>query len=102
MTARSANSVVTFTQPFKRGETYGIGMTFSAVNGRIEVDVFFTRQGRETGRWNLHEEGDSVEDLPVTGLEGFHDLSCAIGTYTGVGFEIVFDPKRWLYQPAGY
>ncbi|KAK4220056.1 hypothetical protein QBC37DRAFT_407705 [Rhypophila decipiens] len=92
----------TFTDPFRRGETYGIGMTFTANNGRIEVDIFFTRQGRETGRWNLHEEGDSEEDLPVTGLEGFHDLSCAIGTYTGVEFDIIFDPNRWLHRPAGY
>ncbi|KAM7209005.1 SPRY domain containing protein [Naviculisporaceae sp. PSN 640] len=91
-----------FTEPFKRGERYGIGMTFTAANVRVEVDIFFTRQGREIGRWNLHEEGDSEQDLPVTGLEGFHDLSCAIGTYTGVDFDIIFDPNNWLYRPDGY
>ncbi|KAK3329090.1 hypothetical protein B0H66DRAFT_469726 [Apodospora peruviana] len=93
-----------FTVPFKRGETYGIGMTFSvaAGGGRIETNIFFTRQGRETGRWNLHEETDAEQDLPVTGLEGYHDLSCAIGTYTATQFDVIFDPSRWLYKPAGY
>ncbi|KAK3693482.1 hypothetical protein B0T22DRAFT_41262 [Podospora appendiculata] len=87
-----------FTTPFRRGETYGVGMTFREEEGRVEVEVFFTRQGKESGRWNLHEETDSAQDLPVTGLEGFHDLSCAVGTYGGVSFEAVFEPKRWLYR----
>ncbi|KAK0631652.1 hypothetical protein B0T14DRAFT_502070 [Immersiella caudata] len=88
-----------FTEPFRRGETYGIGMTFKAVaGGRIETEVFFTRQGRMSGGWNLHEETDAKEDLPVTGLEGYHDLSCAIGTYQAVAFDVIFDPARWLYK----
>ncbi|KAK0657705.1 hypothetical protein B0T16DRAFT_402364 [Cercophora newfieldiana] len=90
-----------FTEPFRRGETYGIGMTFRAVDGgRIETEVFFTRQGRVSGSWNLHEETDAKEDLPVTGLEGFHDLSVAVGTYQAVAFDLVFEPARWLYKPA--
>ena len=89
-----------FTEPFKRGETYGIGMTFRVVDGgRLETEVFFTRQGRLSGSWNLHEETDAEEDLPVTGLEGYHDLSCAVGTYKAVAFDVVFDPARWLYKP---
>jgi len=89
-----------FTQPFRPGETYGMGMTFRrGSNGGLEVEVFFTRQGRLDGKWNLHEETDAVEDLPVTGLEGFHDLSCAVGTYKGTEFEVVFDPVRWLFRP---
>ncbi|KAK3335304.1 hypothetical protein B0T19DRAFT_446998 [Cercophora scortea] len=90
-----------FTAPFRRGETYGVGMTFRQQEegrGRMEVEVFFTRQGRESGRWNLHEETDSAQDLPVTGLEGYHDLGCAVGTYGGVSFEVVFEPGRWLYR----
>ncbi|KAK4444263.1 hypothetical protein QBC34DRAFT_415432 [Podospora aff. communis PSN243] len=89
-----------FTEPFRRGETYGIGMTFTVgTGGRIETNVFFTRQGRMSGGWNLHEETDAKEDLPVTGLEGYHDLSCAVGTYKAVAFDVVFDPARWLYKP---
>jgi hypothetical protein len=91
----------TFTQPMKRGETYGIGMTFAAqAGGRIETDIFYTRQGQEVGRWNLHEETDAKEDLPVTGLEGYHDLSCAVGTYQETSFEVIFNPSRWLYRGA--
>lgn len=97
-----------FTSPFVRGERYGVGMTFTAVNAagagglRIETDVFFTRQGREAGRWDLHEETDAQQDLPVVGLEGYHDLSCAIGTYGAVGFKLFLRPEDWLYKPAGY
>lgn len=74
-------------------------MTFTAqAGGRIETDVFYTRQGQEVGRWNLHEETDAKEDLPVTGLEGYHDLSCAVGTYQETSFEVVFNPSRWLHR----
>ena len=89
----------TFTQPFRRGETYGIGMTFTPVSqGKLEVEVFFTRNGSESERWNLHEETDKEQDLPVTGLEGFHDLSCAIGTFDMVSFDVIFAPERWAYK----
>ncbi|KAL2137885.1 hypothetical protein VTI28DRAFT_7918 [Corynascus sepedonium] len=92
-----------FTTPFAPGERLGIGMTFwDAGAGRVEAEIFFTRQGREIGRWNLHEETDAEQDLPVTGLEGYHDLSCAIGTCGETGFEVIFDPARWLHRPAGY
>lgn len=89
-----------FTEPFRRGETYGIGMTFRPSQRGLDVDVFFTRGGRWIGGWNLHEESDAEQDLPVTGLEGYHDLSCAIGIYQAEGIEIVFDPARWLYKPV--
>ena len=90
-----------FTEPFRRGETCGIGMTFrpGSGGGAIETEVFFTRGGRVVGDWNLHEETDAHEDMPVTGLEGYHDLSCAIGAYKAVTFDIIFDPARWAYQP---
>ncbi|KAM0284270.1 hypothetical protein ACHAQH_002061 [Verticillium albo-atrum] len=90
-----------FTDPFRVGETVGIGMSLSPRgDGSINVDVFFTREGKIVGSWNLHEEGDAEEDLPVTGLEGFHDLSCAIGTFNQNSFEIIFEPSRWKYQDA--
>ncbi|KAF7537620.1 hypothetical protein G7Z17_g12818 [Cylindrodendrum hubeiense] len=89
-----------FTDEFRRGDTYGIGMTFRAVGqSKPQVDIFFTRNGTMTGGWALHEETDSREDLPVTGLEGLHDLSCAIGTYDAVSFEAIFDATKWLYNP---
>ncbi|SPO02402.1 uncharacterized protein DNG_05075 [Cephalotrichum gorgonifer] len=90
---------LSFTQPFKRGETYGIGMTFEPVDGKIEVECFFTRGGKLDGKWDLHEEQDADVELAVTGLEGFHDLSSAVGTYKGTSLEVVFDPARWKYRP---
>ncbi|KAH8649462.1 hypothetical protein BGZ60DRAFT_422381 [Tricladium varicosporioides] len=103
-----------FTQPFKAGDTIGLGMTFTArdmsappsygpaqttVSVPINVDIFFTRNGRKDGGWNLHEEGDAEEDLPVTGLEGLNDLYAAVGTFENVEFEIVFNPGEWMYHP---
>lgn len=107
-----------FTSPFKAGETLGIGMTISKrdltappaysdgpsqaqteATTPINVEIFFTRDGRKTGGWNLHEEGDAVEDLPVTGLEGMHDLYAAVGTFENVEFEIVFNQGEWMYRP---
>jgi hypothetical protein len=105
-----------FTAPFKADQTLGIGMTFTARNvdqplgynegpvkttatTPINVEIFFARDGRKTGGWNLHEEGDAVEDLPVTGLEGMHDLYAAVGTFEEVDFEIVFNEGEWMYHP---
>lgn len=90
-----------FTAEFQRGGTYGIGMTFRAIpgQGQPQVDIFFTHNGILRSGWALHEETDAEQDLPVTGLEGFHDLSCAIGTYDGVRFEVNFDPSKWMYNP---
>lgn len=89
-----------FTEPFRVGETVGVGMTFS-VGGRgaVEAEVFLTRGEREVGRWDLHEESDAVEDGPVTGLEGYHDLSCAVGVYQATAFKVVLDPAKWLFRP---
>jgi hypothetical protein len=89
-----------FVGPFKRGETYGVGMHFNPVHGRISVDIFFTREGKKESGWNLHEETDAESDLPVNGLEGFHDLSCAIGTFNRVSFEVIFQPSKWKYKEA--
>ncbi|KAK4144795.1 putative spry domain-protein, partial [Dichotomopilus funicola] len=100
------------TKPFRAGERLGLGMTFrrshaqsySGGNGRraVEVEVFLTRQGREERRWDLHEETDNEQDLPVTGLEGEHDLSCAVGTSGKTGFDVLLDPRAWMFRPEGY
>ncbi|KAL6876755.1 hypothetical protein J3F83DRAFT_726991 [Trichoderma novae-zelandiae] len=92
-----------FTEEYRAGETYGIGMTFAPTGShQPRVDIFFTRNGKRAGGWHLHEETDAEQDLPVTGLEGFHDLSCAIGTFDATSFEVVFDPAKWLYSEAKF
>ncbi|KAG6013407.1 hypothetical protein E4U54_006801 [Claviceps lovelessii] len=90
-----------FTHEFNRGETLGVGMTFApttTATGMADVSIFFTRNGVRTGGWDLHEETDAEQDLPVTGLEGLHDLSCAIGVFDSVEFEVVFDAAKWRYR----
>ncbi|OIW23931.1 hypothetical protein CONLIGDRAFT_116258 [Coniochaeta ligniaria NRRL 30616] len=88
-----------FVGPMRRGETYGLGVVFTALGGgRIETEVFYTAGGREVGRWNLHEETDAEQDLPVTGLEGYHDLAAAVGSFGDVSFEVVFEPGKWAYK----
>lgn len=89
----------TFTDEFRKGDTYGIGMTFTPTGaGKPRVNIFFTRNGAKAGDWDLDEETDAEQDLPITGLEGFHDLSCAIGTYDSVSFKVIFDPAKWMYK----
>jgi hypothetical protein len=65
----------------------------------LDVEIFLTRDGSVAGSWNLHEEGDAVEDLPVDGLEGYNDLYAAVGTFEGVEFDIVFNEGKWMYHP---
>lgn len=89
-----------FASPFRRAETVGLGMQFSpgAGGAGIAVEVFFTRNGREEGRWNLHEETDAENHRPVVGLEGFNDVCAAIGVFEKVGFEVVFAPAQWRWR----
>lgn len=93
----------------KPGGKYGIGMVFTRKDGppayegaaakdQFDVEVFFTDNGRKVASWDLHEETDAVQDLPVVGLEGDHDLSAAIGTFEAVKFEVIFDKKRHAYK----
>jgi hypothetical protein len=107
-----------FTMPFKRGDVVGLGMVFQerqvqapayhdggyqAPNQQqqnpIDVEVFFTRNGSKAGGWNLHEEADATQDRPVTGLEGWHDLCAAVGTFEMVEAEVRFKEEEWLYRP---
>lgn len=89
-----------FATPFRRGETIGLGIEFAVrkEGGGLGVQVFLTRDGAETGRWDLHEETDKEQDLPVTGLEGYHDLCASVGCFEKVGFEIVFAPALWKWK----
>lgn len=92
------------------GETVGLGMTFllpdnGVVNSispnhagqKLDVDIFFTRDGQRTGGWELHEEVDA-ESGDVQGLEGDYDLYGAVGLFGGVDFEVCFDPAGWLWK----
>ncbi|OAA41161.1 SPRY domain-containing protein [Beauveria brongniartii RCEF 3172] len=93
-----------FTAAFNRGDTYGIGLRIGPSREaahKASVHIFLTRNGVEAGGWDLHEETDAEQDLPVTGLEGFHDLCASVGVFEGTEFEVVFDPARWMYRGIG-
>ncbi|KAF2429406.1 hypothetical protein EJ08DRAFT_613947, partial [Tothia fuscella] len=96
-----------FTQPFLAGQTVGLGMTFSiprnppaydVQENLLDVEVFFTRDGRKQGSWDLHEEMDQDQE-GVQGLEGNYDLFPAVGVWGGCDFEIRFQEKDWMYRP---
>ncbi|KZZ89680.1 Concanavalin A-like lectin/glucanase [Moelleriella libera RCEF 2490] len=90
-----------FTAPFRQGEILGLGMAFMpAKTHKPVVRIFFTRNGEQEGAWDLHEETDAAQDLPVTGLEGFHDLGAAVGVFDGVKVEIRLDQRLWAYEPT--
>lgn len=65
----------------------------------VNVEVFFTRNGRRGESWNLHEELDKEHDLGVDGLDGDIDLYGAVGTFGGVDFDVSFKDRDWLWQP---
>ncbi|OKL58705.1 hypothetical protein UA08_06249 [Talaromyces atroroseus] len=86
-----------FTEPFREGETVGLGMTFFVASPgcNSRVRVFFTRNGFEAGSWDLHEQLDS-EAGGVQGLEGDFDLYAAVGIFGGVEFEARFEREGLL------
>ncbi|EEP82706.1 conserved hypothetical protein [Uncinocarpus reesii 1704] len=105
-----------FTTEFQIGETVGLGMTFYRVgetppqtaprppniDGTMDsfaVKVFFTRDGKVAGSWDLHEEIDEDQGS-IHGLEGDFDLHGAIGFFGGVEFQACFDPSGWLWSPS--
>ena len=101
-----------FTSPFGTSDTVGIGMTFSVPenppNYNVEpaqpllknkVEIFFTRNGRKDGVWDLAEELDHNLDQGIEGLDGLFDLYGAIGTFGRVNFAIKFRREEWLWRP---
>ncbi|TKA78323.1 hypothetical protein B0A55_03620 [Friedmanniomyces simplex] len=92
-----------FTAAFRVGEVVGIGMTVSPsrfVGGRAGVEVFFTRDGRKEGGWDLHEERDSEQKGgDLGGLEGGRDVLAAVGCFGAVEFEARFRREEWLFRP---
>lgn len=101
---------IDFVRPWgKKGEVVGIGMTFSAPGGTgppvgvggvhaMEVKVFFTRNGKVDGEWDVNEPRDNDRDLEPIGVQGFHDLVAAVGSFSKTEFEVVLDPARWKYK----
>ncbi|MBE7182589.1 MAG: hypothetical protein INR71_15520, partial [Terriglobus roseus] len=105
-----------FTEPFRFGETLGIGMvwkpqtsdappTYNEASGRTQssplaVEVVFTRDGCKAGSWNLHEELDAERSEGGTkGLDGECDVFAAVGVFGQVEVEVCFSPRQWKYAP---
>ena len=98
---------IDFTEPFKPGQTVGLGMifripdkppTYGEQDRSLDVEVFFTRDGERVGGWDLHEERDQLDE-DVKGLEGECDLFPAIGVFGSCDLEIRFHERDWMYRP---
>ncbi|MCJ1337508.1 hypothetical protein MMC09_002790 [Bachmanniomyces sp. S44760] len=101
-----------FTEPIRTGEIVGIGLSFSVpesppeygaspeVGSSLTGEVFFTRNGKVDGGWNLREELDADDEFGVLGVDGQFDLYGAVGIFGEVEFEICFDKHDWRWQPA--
>ena len=101
---------VDFTTAFAPGDTVGIGMSFTIPKnppsyeaeqqGKLmDIEVFFTRNGKKEGGWDGNEELDARSEGGTVGLRGDSDLFPAIGVFGGVDFEVFFHPSQWLYRP---
>ena len=106
-----ADGGLDFTEPIRPGETVGLGITYSMpdapasfAQASIETnplkgEVFFTRNGKKSGTWNIQEEFDATNEFGNVGIDGRHDLYGAIGTFGEVSFEAFFKPRDWLWRP---
>ncbi|KAF2751318.1 hypothetical protein M011DRAFT_436314 [Sporormia fimetaria CBS 119925] len=104
---------VDFTTAFKPGDVVGIGIMFSlprnppgydaqAQGGEakmLDIEGFFTRNGKKEGRWDGNEELDERSMGGAMGLKGERDLFPAIGVFGGVDFEVFFGREEWLFDP---
>ncbi|GAB7366544.1 hypothetical protein MBLNU230_g8531t1 [Neophaeotheca triangularis] len=93
-----------FTQPFRPGETVGIGMTFKpALQYGAQAprcEVFLTRGGKRVGGWDLWEQRDRDDEGSVEGLEGGRDLLAAVGCFGMVEFEVKMRREDWGFVPG--
>jgi len=98
-----------FTDAFVAGETYGIGLDFSISEVppsyesqalSLKTEVFFTKNGKKIGGWNLNEELDAQQDLGIEGLEGQNDLFAAIGVFGAMEFDILFNRSDWMWTES--
>jgi hypothetical protein len=91
-----------FVPAFRRGETVGLGMTFTAQvadpeRGTVKTTAFLTRNGQrdKSWEWDIDEERDE-RDEGVEGLMGEGDLYPSIGMFGGVQFGVIFgDGLTW-------
>lgn len=92
-----------FVNAFRRGDVVGIGMKHGLpvyAGGKPKIEVFFTRNGRQEGKWDLFEEKDrDQEGGDVGGLEGDYDLLAAVGCFGAVEFEVRFRAEEWRLRP---
>ncbi|KAF2268273.1 hypothetical protein CC78DRAFT_530196 [Lojkania enalia] len=101
---------VDFTTSFRPGDVVGIGIIFAPPKNPpsyeqtqqrklLDIEVFFTRNGRKEGGWDGNEELDQRSEGGTIGLRGECDLFPAIGVFGGVDFEVYFGSGSWLYNP---
>lgn len=92
---------VDFVAPWgRRGEVVGVGMRFSRSpsGAGIDAECFFTRDGRLEASWDVNGERDAQRDLEPVGVQGYHDLVAAVGTFQKTEVEVVLDPGKWAYR----
>ena len=99
-----------FTESFRNGETVGIGMRFSIPDQppqygssqiQLQVEVFFTRNGKKEGSWDVHEEKDQDDESgDLQGLVGLHDLYPSVGMFGGSDFQLVLNSREWKFRPS--
>jgi hypothetical protein len=91
-----------FVNAFRKNDVVGIGMTFSPPvyqGQKNRVEVFFMRNGKKEGGWDLHEDRDLDSEYgDVYGLEGEHDLLAAVGCFGAVVFEVKFRREDWAFK----
>jgi len=92
-----------FTSAFRPGDIVGIGVNFSPpsyAGGKPRCEVFFTRNGRKDGAWDLDEERDQEqEEGDVRGLQGECDILAAVGCFGAVEFEVRCRREEWVFRP---
>ena len=101
-----------FTDPFKIGETVGLGIRFSIPHWRpgqatidsagqpLTCEVFFTRNGALTGGWNIQEALDLDEAWRADFLDGKWDIYAAVGTYGEVDVSVNFGGQKFECDPS--
>ena len=102
-----------FTTPIKTGEVIGLGVCFSIPEFRpdrlgksgaqpLKGEVFFTRNGRPSGGWDIQEGLNQDEGWRADFLDGKWDLYAAIGTYGEVEISVYFGAHQWQYDPSRF
>ena len=91
-----------FVSAFEVGDVVGLGVRYlgQELGGElVKTKVFFTRNGREEGGWDIDEERDAENDEGIGGLQGEVDQYPAVGIFGGVEVEVRFRKDEWMYRP---